>query len=339
MPKLRMKDSHATDEAVLKATRRAAKRAKREAKRKATSTETVEEPITPPRSARARHGSHGDAHPLEGHDWGFDESSAPPEQAYKKARRLDSDEDEAAFAEKLKDANAQDAGVGFYEDILYERQPAEAFSYDSAAARAMGVQKNWGAMDDEEYAEYMRAGMWRLKNREELERRERAEKERAERLKREEEELARLRREEARRIRKLEENAKRRNAEFEKSERSKYQEKWNALTDSLKTDKALRFTDFPWPLLPPAALPPLSWPEVDEITSGKIESFLFPSSDSFDDDDKRRKQNLRTAILAYHPDRFERYILKIPEDKTDVRERVRAIALRVSQVLNDIAKH
>lgn len=222
-------------------------------------------------------------------------------------------------------------------------------------------------MDDDEYAEYVRAGMWRVKNKAEVERMERAEKERKEREERERRERDKLAREERERIRKLEERKKRKSKEDAEAARTRYDDGWRKLQQAVAavpvtksstatpepttdataaateaaspatTDLAafpLRFSDFPWPLYPPMAFPPLSWPTLDDISSASISSFLLPDSLPAD----KHKTVLRQAVLAYHPDRFERYVLKIPEDKEDVRERVRELGLRVSQVLNDLSK-
>lgn len=82
------------------------------------------------------------------------------------------------------------------------------------------------------------------------------------------------------------------------------------------------------------AFPPLTWPSLDELTPSAISSFLLPDSLPAD----KHKATLRQAVLAYHPDRFERFVLRVPEAKEDVRERVRELGLRVSQVLNDLSK-
>ncbi|BGP02006.1 hypothetical protein RTG_02325 [Rhodotorula toruloides ATCC 204091] len=345
MKPLRMKETSNPDEAVLRAERRAARKSRK--KRPAR-----DESLTPPRSR-----SRPPATTVPPEDWGFDESALPPEQAYKKTRTDDE------FYESLADAEAQDQGVGHYEDELYARQvPAYASHYGSAAAAAAGIEPggkgNWlNQMDDEEYAEWVRAGMWRRRNKEETERIERAEKERKVKEERERIEREKRTREERERIRKLEERKKRKSEEEEKAARTRYDDGWKKLQQAVattapaaSTDTAtdgdasssgtstpafpLRFTDFPWPLYPPMAFPPLSWPSHTDITSTAISTFLLPPSLPAD----KHKGVVRQAVLAYHPDRFERYVLKIPEEKEDVRERVRELGLRVSQVLNDLSK-
>ncbi|KAG0657948.1 hypothetical protein C6P46_006120 [Rhodotorula mucilaginosa] len=361
MKPLRMKATNSADEAVLRAEQRAQRKATRKKQKRSRHDDgdtPRAESLTPPRNPPKQ---------LREHDWGPDESALPPEQAYKRTRTDDE------FYEALADAQAQDQGVGYYEDELYARQvPAYATYYSSAAAAAAGIDPappkkgSWlSNMDDDEYAEYVRAGMWRVKNKAEVERMERAEKERKEREERERRERDKLAREERERIRKLEERKKRKSEEEAEAARARYDDGWRKLQQAVAaapvttksstatpepvpdataaaappgtTDLAsfpLRFTDFPWPLYPPMAFPPLSWPTLDDISSASISSFLLPDSLPTD----KHKAVLRQAVLAYHPDRFERYVLKIPEDKEDVRERVRQLGLRVSQVLNDLSK-
>ncbi|GAA5823159.1 hypothetical protein JCM11251_007504 [Rhodosporidiobolus azoricus] len=354
MPRLRMKDSTSTDEAVLSAQHRAARKSRRKHRRRSPS-----ESLTPPRTQPSTSGTPD--------EWGFDESALPPEQAYKRTRTDDE------FLESLADAEAQDQGVGYHEEVLYSRQmPSYSTHYSSAAGAAAGIEPRKGdylaAMDEEEYAEYVRAGIWRMKNREEMERRERAEKEKKKREEREKKENEKRNREEKERIRRLEERRKRKSKEDEEGARRRYDEAWRRLqqpnsaasTDSSSAPPAarpsadpsasdpsasassasssstpypLRFTDFPWPLYPPLALPPLSWPTVPDLTAPAISTFLLGGAPP-----DKHKAVLRQAVLAYHPDRFERLVARVPEEKEDVRERVRELGLRVSQVLNEVMK-
>lgn len=291
-------------------------------------------------------------------DLGFDESALPPDQARKKAYR----EEEEAFVDSLQSAAAEDAGVGYYEELLYAREAA-AFSYGGAASIAMGkgaptAGRDGRVLDEEEYAEYVRAGMWRRKNKEEVERREALERERKVREEKESRENDKRRREEAARIKKLEERRRADADKEEKAARELYAERWTRLaapaptpnpppsTDSdappPPTTRPLRFTDVPWPLYPPMPLPPLSWPSVALITPSALSTFLLSHIPS-----AQRKTTLRAAVLAYHPDRFERIVGRVEDARVKegeegnfdaTRERVRELGLRVSQVLNELMK-
>ncbi|GAA5897483.1 uncharacterized protein JCM6883_006715 [Sporobolomyces salmoneus] len=326
MPRLRMKPSSSTtntDEAVLRASRRAHKKSKRHRHAQ------EEESISPPR--------HRPTPRIDSDD--FDESSLPPSQAYKKTR----EEEEFKFEEKLREASTLDQGIGYQEQTLYQHELAYSTSYGSAAGNAAGLSRRGQvAMEEEEYAEYIRAGMWRLQNKERLEfiekqeklKKEREAKERIEREEREKKELAKRR--------KLQEK-KREESRLERDRaRERYDLGWKKLQtlSSSTTEQGLRFTDFVWPLFPPFALPPISWPTPNELTTTSIEEFLLPDSLG----EEERKARIRGAVLSYHPDRFARLLDKIKEEESEdgesggVRERVRELGLRVSQVLNDLLK-
>ncbi|KAK4052419.1 hypothetical protein OIV83_002221 [Microbotryomycetes sp. JL201] len=357
-----MKDTPSgVDEAVRQAQRSAQRRKARHG-RGHRSDESITPPRKPPSYARE---------PAADTDWGFDESSVPPDQA----RKRDKDEDEvkASFNDSLLHAHLEDEGVGFYEDLMYSTQQqqqkyATSFSYGSAAGRAMGLGSAGAdpltAMDDEEYAEYMRAGMWRIKNKDEIERQEAIERERQRKLEKDRIEDERRRKKEQERMRRLEEKAKRKTQEQDKHYRQRYQDQWRKLVpataaatttkptplapppttqqapaDSSSSSSSpaypLRYTDFAWPVFPPMPLPPLSWPTVDDITSSAVARFLL---EPYEGDKDKRKQVLRQAVLMYHPDRFSRLVERVPEDKQDVRDRVTELGLRVSQVLNDLMR-
>lgn len=274
-------------------------------------------------------------------------------------------EQHSSFADRLRNAAAEDEGVGFHEEMMYAREAA-AFSYGGAAGVAMGLNGAGGSagagtgrgMDEEEYAEYVRAGMWRRKNKEEIERRELLEKERKVKEEKEKVEGEKRRREEREKIRRLEERRRANSEKEEQDARAAYEERWKKLlaappptpnptppaepssssidTPPAPTPTPLRFTSFPWPLYPPMPLPPLSWPSASHITSTALSTFLLSHLPS-----ASRKATLRQAVLAYHPDRFERLVMRVPEDKeggTETRERVRELGLRTSQVLNDLMK-
>ncbi|GAA5854212.1 hypothetical protein JCM3766R1_005611 [Sporobolomyces carnicolor] len=362
MPRLRMKPSTSADEAVLRASRRARKKSTTARRRHGPDDES----ISPPR--------HRPRRPDPANDDDFDESSLPPEQAYKRTRTQDEeDEDRFEFAEKLKEAANLDRGVEYHEQEAF----AYSTSYGTAAGNAAGIRGRGGGgsstayMDEEEYAEYIRAGMWRRQNKERLEQLARLERERERREaqeeadRREHERKERLRRDRAQRD-------KRRQVEAERSEaRERYELGWKRLQlvlqqpqDASTTKGAcLRFTDFVWPSFPPFALPPITWPSPHELDASSIQDFLFPPDLSADD----RKAKMRSAVLSYHPDRFERLVDKIVQDdhddardgtgdadrdgeddgegkkeramgRGDVKERVRELGLRVSQVLNDLLK-
>lgn len=342
MPRLRMKDTPEDIEAILKAERRQRKKRRREEER---TREDKGDSMTPPRASTSR---------LYNDD-GFDESQLPPHQA----RKVDFDTSRD-FEDRLRDAMDEDEGVGLREELLYSREAsrtAASFSYGGAAGIALGFGRSGvEAMDEEEYAEHVRAGMWRLKNKDEAERRDAivaAHKAKEEKERVENDLRKKVERE---KIKKLEEKIKKRNMKEEKDARERYEEQWKKVLSTPAHKSAppvpivseeleegpqpavphphpLRFTDFPWPLYPSVPFPPLSWPASSDITATTINLFLTSHVAP-----EKKKSVLRSAVLAYHPDRFDRLLNRIPEDKEEVRERVKELGLRVSQVLNDLLK-
>lgn len=331
MPRLRMKETSlsSTEEAVLRATRRASRKSSSKSKRHKS------ESISPPRNNSKQSD--------------FDESSIPPSQAYKRSRteEEEEEEEELEFQEKLKEASYVDQGIGYYEESLYY-----STGYSSALRNATGKppqRQLVGGMDEEEYAEYIRAGMWRLQNKERLEFLEKQEKLKKQRQ--EKDRIERIEKEKKSKLKKLKlERIKRDQFEKDRNEaRERYKLGWNKLqklnNNSSDSSGSLRFTDFVWPVFPPFALPPLSWPQLEDIKKEAIEQFLLPPSSSgvaSVEEEEERRGKLRSAVLSYHPDRFERLVSKIQQDEENegdsVRERVRELGLRVSQVLNDLLK-
>lgn len=372
--KLRMKNTSEDIEIILKQERK-----QRKKRRKEESRTRINDSITPPRIPSTS--SYTFDHSNQ--DIGFDESTLPPFQSRKPENynttssssennnnRNQQNNNNRNFNEKLRDAMEEDEGIGYQEELLYSREAsrtAASFSYGGAASIAMGFSSRNNAtlngleMDEEEYAEMVRAGMWRLKNKDEAERRDAALKAFKEREVKEKLETEQRKKEERERIKKLEDKVKKRAAKDDIDARKRYEDLWKKILTipvvkvpsevppppppSLDEEpiegpiplppplNPLRFTDFPWPLYPPVPFPPLSWPSTNDITATAISTFLLSHVSS-----KDKKSTLRTAVLAYHPDRFDRLLSRIPEDKIEVKERVKELGLRVSQVLNDLLK-
>lgn len=331
MPRLRMKDTPQDIEGILRSERR-----QRKKQRRAASTSNVELP--PP-------------------DLGRDESAA---SAY---QRMD-EEDE--FNEKLRSAMEEDQGCGFYEERMMSSSSA-AFSYGGAAGSVIGLELERGyggldSLDEEEYAEYIRAQMWKRNHRDEVNRMEQVERQRKMKEEKERIENELRRSAERERIKRLEEKVKRRGQKEESDARQRYEVMWKKILSIPAAPTApipipedeeafegpipapphpfpLRYTDFPWPLYPPAPFPPLSWPTPADITSSAVSNFLLGHLSSASSDAATKKAIIRSAVLAYHPDRFDRLLLRIPSEKEEVAERVKELGLRVSQVLNDLMKN
>jgi hypothetical protein len=177
-------------------------------------------------------------------------------------------------------------------------------------------------MDEDEYAEWVRRGMWERRHKQELEEKERREKEREDRK-------YQARRAERER-RRMEEEDRQRHREHE-ARRSKgaydaYLSSWSLLASRALSKGSLSLKDIPWPMSSPLAA-------TSDISSDQISSFLFADLSSAD---KPRKQRIREALLIYHPDRFEKWASLISNGG----ERVlaREAAGTISRILNSLAE-
>ncbi|KAF9031206.1 hypothetical protein BDZ89DRAFT_984820 [Hymenopellis radicata] len=183
-------------------------------------------------------------------------------------------------------------------------------------------------MDDEEYAEWVRVGMYRKTHAQEYEESQRLKAEKAAaRAKRKAE------KEETKRLEKaLEEERQQRKREREFRRlglaREEYDSRWKVIlatpNDALQYD----FRDIPWPVLSKSHV------SVDDLTSDAITSFLFSTATFTADEQKKdRKDKLRETYLRFHPDKFEsRLMTRVRESE---QEQVRLGVGQVVRILND----
>lgn len=188
--------------------------------------------------------------------------------------------------------------------------------------------------------------MYRRTRKEEIARQERLAELRKAKEQKKFEDFQRMQEMEMERQRKLEERARRKNHEGAARFREAYQAAWARLVDPKRQSERLSMEDYPWP----------HFSESGEMTSESVKRFLLDHLSDIEDDqemEKKKKQAIRTAVLAYHPDRFERYVQRARKesDKESVRQmgcelnsEVYARAsvtdklstVRVSQILNEI---
>ncbi|KAG1760605.1 hypothetical protein EDD22DRAFT_900572 [Suillus occidentalis] len=208
-------------------------------------------------------------------------------------------------------------------------------------------------MDDDAYAEWIRAGMWRRKHARQYEEEARRKAEKAARSARKKElkaEMARLEKaaEERRKQKKRERESQR-----EENARAEYDRKWKDLLDpNTRHASSLSFGDIPWPLFVPmthsdTAHSDSSSITLEHFTATAISAFLIPISTisalaqdfgvslpTHDHDKKEKKEKLRETMLRFHPDKFEGRVMRkiIETDKDRVREAVGQVA----RVLNTL---
>ncbi|KAJ7583308.1 hypothetical protein C8J56DRAFT_710495, partial [Mycena floridula] len=185
-------------------------------------------------------------------------------------------------------------------------------------------------LDDEEYAEWIRKGMYKKSHAQEYAEQQRKEEERKARRLKEKAVRAETRRlekaaEEERRKRKKEKDQRKQDYA-----REEYEIRWQNLRDSGDTS-FLAFSDIPWPILSAhkqkrdsTRTPVIS---LEDLTTEAISSFLFG-------DTKSRKDKLRETFLRFHPDKFEGRLMG--RVKQGDREKVKNALGQVVRILNDL---
>jgi hypothetical protein len=171
-------------------------------------------------------------------------------------------------------------------------------------------------LDEEEYAEYIREGMYRRKHAKDIAFEE-------ERLKRWEEAQARKEkaREEKRAVKRREQEEK----DTEDADRAltKTRATWEDSWLKVITQNDITSRDLPWPIHPGP-----------EITKDSVQHFLFHDSEK-----QEASKRLRKALLRYHPDRFfsSRHYTNITngKDRADTTTAVEKIAKILSDLVND----
>ncbi|KAJ9126026.1 hypothetical protein QFC24_002298 [Naganishia onofrii] len=213
------------------------------------------------------------------------------------------------------------------------------------------VPPNFNMLDEEEYAEAIRYGMWRRQNKDEVERLERLKKLEEEEERKKTKAKEAQEREEKKRIEVLKREKGVQEMKRIQRELAEYKDKWEALRTSVTADTGdphggamLRMVDLPWPIFHGSSFHVFA-PSL--LSAEKIRAFytaMIPSSSdtsttpaipSIEEDRAALKKILREAILAYHPDRFiGRYLAKVDEAE---REMVKEAVIRTSQIINEIA--
>ena len=293
------------------------------------------EPITPPRNGKARK---VDEYVFDFDGYDMDQLEHPP--------GYDSEEDRDTFKDKLFDAMREDEGVDAWEGHFTSGQHwrgkdgtgmyvdedgisqskngsvSQRIVTENGVVLTQVVLNKLQGMTDQEYTDHIRTGMWRRTHKEELARQEEAKRQQAEKERKAKEDREKRAREDAEKRRLVEERARAKTESASRQTRETYAQAWEKLASSAP-DAVLDENDIPWPVDRASAA----------VDASSIATFLLAHIPF--EDARRRKQTLRTAVLAYHPDRFDRYVNKVPEAK-DQRKRVRDMGLRISQVLNDL---
>ncbi|TFK74589.1 hypothetical protein BDN72DRAFT_759324 [Pluteus cervinus] len=234
--------------------------------------------------------------------------------------------DYAQVPDRWRRAGTRKFGSAVYndDDALYERAEGDFLRMDPRH------------MDDDEYAEWVRVGMYRKTHAQEIAEQQRKKEARAARRAEE-----KARKAETARLEKLAEE-ERKQKKREKDEkhrvfaRSEYDRRWKDLLDPRDDSGAplLTFSDIPWPI--PSAYTPQASSQttisMEDLTFDAVSSFLLTPHDISERQD--RKDKLREAFLRYHPDKFEGRFMRFVEEGD--RENVRQGIGQVVRVLNTL---
>ncbi|KAI1782556.1 hypothetical protein LXA43DRAFT_1050734 [Ganoderma leucocontextum] len=241
--------------------------------------------------------------------------------------------EEERFRDKLWGALGDDERLDSLESSL------NFYAHVPRRWRGGGMDRTVDELDD--YAEWIRAGMWRKKHAAEHEEQMRKQAEYNARKARE-----KAIRDETKRLERAEEEdrTKRRRArERLRAARELYEARWKALLapsiPASSDEPTLGLADIPWPIYH-AYLDnrhASSSPSIDEFTVDALSTFLLPSVEDDRGPDalkKERRERLRDAMLRFHPDKFEGQVM--PRVRADERDVVREAVGVVARMLNTL---
>ncbi|KAI0764330.1 hypothetical protein BD413DRAFT_577011 [Trametes elegans] len=353
MPKGKLHLKRTPAEEAERALKKARKAARKAAKQRLHHTDDLGDPYDDPEYRRKRRRTE---EPAQAYDDSDSEYGPPPPSAgSSRAHKPDYDYDriqaeveEARFREKMYDAMGDDERLDSVEASLntYAHVPRRW------RGGGMDVMQDDLAIDpqcmeEEDYAEWVRAGMWRKKHAAEHEEQLRREAERKARRQRE-----KAVREETRRLeRAAEEDRRRRRSQRERlrtvEAREAYDARWKELlapgSATATEEGSLRFGDVPWPVLPPSSSSKDDRSVLlEDFTAEAISAFLLSSADVPDEREaeaakKDRKERLRETMLRFHPDKFEGRIMRLvrASDKEMVKEAVGVVARTLNTLMGE----
>ncbi|RHZ86721.1 hypothetical protein Glove_46g95 [Diversispora epigaea] len=203
----------------------------------------------------------------------------------------------------------EDFSSMFYQEAINSSSSSINGSY--TYERGSGINN----MSEEEYANYIRKGMYEKQHEQELReqrmREEKLRKREKERQKRKAESRAKAEKEEKERERR----EKRYRNQLNQERRDEYFKKWNEF--DIKGDSIIKFQDIPWPIK-----------DITKLTRKNVEEFLlFGINDHLE-----IKSLLRNEQIRFHPDRWQRFIKRIPTDKQ--REKIMNTVTEISRAIN-----
>ncbi|KAF8483778.1 hypothetical protein DFH94DRAFT_324690 [Russula ochroleuca] len=238
--------------------------------------------------------------------------------------------EEEIFQEKLWNALGEDERLDgiearLNEDVYVPRRWRGISSQASSSDTVGGPGDNPNIMNDDEYAEWVRAGMRRKRDAA------------AHREQERQRVLRAWAQAEIARVLKTDEDARRRARHERKRRRhadalDAYKQCWVGLLESKSKSADLGFGDIPWPV-------PDIPPDLSQITAEAVSAFLFFPEEGLDEAERgrTRKEELRGTMLRFHPDKFEgRVIPQVKhEERAAVREGANAVTRAITALMAD----
>ncbi|KAG9038379.1 hypothetical protein FRB95_001791 [Tulasnella sp. JGI-2019a] len=327
MPKLSLKETEAERE------ERKSRKAQRAA-RKAARYHNYDLPDDPSASTSGTRLPHKKPSMQKEYGYVFDEeggwmpSAASEKFDYREDLRAEEDDFRAKLFDEMELDACQDAAQAMFSGYHIPSRWRDRTGHEASGS----VPQSKTMMDDEEYAEYVRRGMWERTHKADAEERVAKEKERAKRKKKEKtlrEKTKEIEREEVeRRRRKKEERA---NEQFVEGWKA-YERRWANLQQAAATatlvSGSLGFDDLPWPVVVDG-----SRTSLEGLNREVISAFLLSPLHSAE---KSRRARVRGALLLYHPDRFESRLMMGVRHKE--RDRVKDAVGRVARALTSLAE-
>ncbi|KAI0002193.1 hypothetical protein BJV74DRAFT_817632 [Russula compacta] len=168
-----------------------------------------------------------------------------------------------------------------------------------------GLENNPELMNDDEYAEWVRVGMWRKRH---AAAHHEQQQQKAAHAAAKADAVRILQAKEDARRHAREERERRRHADA----RDAHEQRWAELLKSTSKPADLSFGDIPWPVRGRAL-------DVSQLTVEAVSAFLFfPEEEEGLDEAGRariRKEELRKAMLRFHPDKFEGRVIPRIQDE------------------------
>jgi len=324
MPKLHLKRTPA--EEIEHAQRKARKAARKEAKRRhRLGVEETSDNADEHRAKRHNSGRHNYST-----NWHVDEELDNKNDDFQRR------EENERFQQRMWDELCEQERLDNLETNFnsYSHIP---YRWRSSAPEEPVLKADPQLMEEEEYAEWIRDGMWRKQHSELYQEQKRQKAAEAARKARERELAANTARLEAIAAEEKRRRKQERERVYKIDAKQCYETQWKALLAGEAEENSLSFRDVPWPCFQ-AYCRTSSSLSIDDLTEGSVSAFLLDfDSECETQSEKMKKDKVRETLLRFHPDKFEgRVMSRIKAvDRGKVQEAVGVVV----RILNELSKN